>query len=116
MHDEGGSREVEESFSSTEDAHQVAPQARGYKVADEEFTNTCRSEMYIRMVMGFFVNQVYNGILLFTVHTLCFFDGYLNLIKTLFCVALITKVSQEDEPIEIHTTAGEIGKEGDTSR
>jgi len=91
--------------------------SRGYKVADEEeFTKTRRSEIRIRMVMGFVVNQVYNGMLLFTVHTLCFFDPFLNVIKTLFCVAIITKVSAEDEAVEIHTTVDEIGKEGHAPR
>lgn len=89
--------------------------SRGYKVVGEEQgRRTSRMEIYMRIMMGFVVNQVYQGILLFTIQTLCFQVSYLDFVKDLFAVAFITTLDDEGGDVtEIQTIGEEDDKEGE---
>jgi len=85
-------------------------------VGEEQFRRTSRMEIYMRIMMGFVVNQVYQGILLFTIQTLCFQVSYLDFVKDLFAVAFITTLDDESGDVtEIHIIGEDDDKEGEAT-
>jgi len=89
--------------------------SREYKVAGQEkVMESSPIENYMRAAMGFLVNQVYPGMILFTIHAMIFHLSYLDLTKTLFSVAFITKLDDEpDDVAQIHVLGDESDKEGE---
>jgi hypothetical protein len=92
-------------------------ESRAYKtVGKDKVTETSLIENYIRAAMGFLVNQVYPGIILFTIHAMIFHLSYLDLTKTLFSVAFITKLDDEpDDVAHIEIIVYDTDKEGESS-
>jgi len=86
--------------------------ARGHRHVGgvEEESLITRVEIYNRLMMDFLVNQVYLGILLFTMHSLCFHASYIDLVTNLFAVAFITTL--DDEAVDV-TEVVIIGDGGD---
>jgi len=91
--------------------------SREYKtVGQEQVIALNYVENYMRAAMGFLVNQVYPGIILFTIHAMIFHLSYLDLTKTLFSVAFITKLDDEpDDVAQIQLIGDENDKEGEAS-
>lgn len=97
--------------------------SREYKVEQKKGVKSWSDKLesspiqnYMRAVMGFLVNQVYPGMILFTIHAMIFHLSYLDLTKTLFSVAFITKLDDEpDDVAQIHVIGDESDKEGEAS-
>jgi len=56
---------------------------------------TSRLEIYNRLMMDFLVNQVYRGVIVFTMHSVCLFETYLDLVLNVFALSFITKLDEE---------------------
>lgn len=94
----------------------VLIRAREYEVAGEEQSVITRVEIYNRLMMDFLVNQVYLGILLFTMHSLCFHASYIDLVTNLFAVAFITTLDDEaDDATDITIIGDEDDKDGEAA-
>jgi len=95
----------------------VLRRCRGYRDVDSEEQSAVTSiEIYNRLMMDFLVNQVYIGILLFTMHSLCFHASYIDLVTNLFAVAFITTLDDEaDDVTEIIIIGDEDDKYGEST-
>jgi hypothetical protein len=71
-----------------------------YKLAGGEQTVTVSLlAIYNRMMMDFLVNQVYRGIVTFTMYSACLFDAYLAFVLNVFAVAFITALDDEADDV-----------------
>jgi len=73
--------------------------SRGYQLAGGKEVVTSRIEMYNRLMMDFLVNQVYRGIIVFTMQSVCLFDMYLDLVLNVFAVGFITTLDEEGDDV-----------------
>jgi len=84
--------------------------SREFQLAGGKPFVTSRIEMFNRLMMDFCVNQVYRGIIVFTMQSVCLHDMYLDLVLNVFAVGFITTLDEEDGDVaEIYIIGDENG-------